>query len=225
MPKKKDKIKCHNLYSAIGVKGKNAINIKKVATIPESDVMKVNDTMLERFYIKDGNIEDLAATFVCAHLDDFLMKTKKIPMLYTIVTHITTVTKIELFTFHLYFHIEDQIETKDKFLTKDIYGSFEMELSIGNSTTVLESGIEKFPGSQEMIEKMREFVKSEEMISMLPELIKTGTVKHQERMNKEHGYKFEYTEDEMPKASIGNDIDLSSMSREELRAYVANKIV
>lgn len=222
--KEKDKVKCHNLYSAIGVKGKNAINIKKVATIPESDVTRVNDTMLERFYLKDGNIQDLAATFVCAHLDTFLMKTKKIPMLYTTVTHITTVTKIELFTFHLYFQIEDQIETKEKFLTKDIYGSFSMELSIGDDTTVLDSGVDVFPGSQEMIEKMRQFVKSDEMISMLPDLIKTGIKKHQERMNKEHGYKYEYKESEIPKPSISMDKDVSLMTREELRAYVASQI-
>lgn len=220
MPKKSKEPIC-NLYTANGVKNKNAAKFKLVATIRESQARNINDRMIEQFRFDEDDYNTFGQIYACAHLDKYLQENNKIPMMYTLATRVETVAKFELFTLYLYFTVDDEVKSRGEFLSRDINGKFSLELSIGDEVTVLDADIQNYPGNAGMQERMKEFALSDDIKALLPDIIESGRIKHKERMHKEHGFKFEYPDNKVPTPTITIAADLS---REEIRKRVLEQM-
>lgn len=162
--------KVQGIYSLRGLKESNTVKIKHLANIRLKDTEHVPDEKLkdECFDVEKGV---KALVYKCHITDNYINKNRKLPMLYISVVLDKPLRSILLYRIYLYFTITDNIKSEKDLLKKKLSGYYSMEVMIGDKKIVIEEKNTIFPGRNEVIQQMKDFILSEEMKEMLDGLV------------------------------------------------------
>lgn len=158
------------VYTLTGIKKKSAIKIKHIDTVRITKGENIRDTCIERFEISKSN-KIFGLINICNLTHNFIMSTKKLPMLYINVFCEKPLRSIHIMTLFLYFTIQTEVKTKEDLLENELNGIFTLEAEIFGENKILDSGIGKFPGNQRLLENLTNFTKNEDMINLFLELV------------------------------------------------------
>jgi hypothetical protein len=191
--KNKDNKKIIGLYALSGIKGKSAIKIKHLETGMLELDQKIKDTSIHKYEIDSYIAGEI---FQCNITDSSLLTSKKQPMLYTTIVMNKPLKMAILCNIILFFTIEDEIKSREQFLTSSINGKFSLELFIQGKSRPLETEINVFSSNQKMVDMIVELSKNDDMIKILKELADI----EEEKIARKYRTELEYFS--IPKATI-----------------------
>lgn len=186
---KKNKVEEQKAISGIfvlsGIKDQNQVKINHVDNMNLQSTERVSDTLVKKINIfKDA----VAEIYKCNITDSFLMLSKKLPMMYISVIHEKPLRRILLFRVYIFFTITADIKSSTQMLNTNIDGNFSLEISIENTRKQLDDQIDKYPGDDQMYEKLTAFVLAPEMQELCKSLINEINIKLVEEYEKEFEY-------------------------------------
>jgi len=164
------------IYTVVGVSGEKAINIKYLDTIDSSQIKQLRDTPIEIYDIAKY-IE--AGLYACNITNHFIASSKKLPILCLNVSYTKyTMRRIPLYKLFLYFTItDDNINSYDELLTKNIKGQFSMELFMENNNLEIDENISNYTTNDEFKKMLIDISKSPDMIDMCNNIISDEELK------------------------------------------------
>ena len=156
-----------SIYTLNGIKDKSAVKIKHLETGRLEMGQRIKDTSIHKYDINSfigGEI------YACNITDASLISSKKQPMLYVTIAMVKPLKAAVLCNIILYFTIEDDVQTKEQFLTKTLNGKFTLEIFLQGESKQLDQEIDVFPGNNKIIEMMESLTKNDTMVEVLKEL-------------------------------------------------------
>ncbi len=211
----KKKVKARNgkgkiigLYALSGIKGRNAIKIKHLETGVLGLDQRIKDTRIHKYEITPHIFGEI---FQCNITDSAIVSSKKQPMLLVTISMIKPLKMAVLCNIILYFTIEDEIKSKQQFLSNALNGKFSLELFIQGKSRPLDKEIDVFPGNQKMIDSIEELTKNDTMVEVLEELAQIEEEKIAEKYRSDLDY---FT---VPKTTISlRDYKLDDVEYDEI---------
>ena len=166
----------NGIYTAIGVKNENAIQIKCLGILDDE---KIKDTCISSYDIIN-NVKGYI--YACNITDMFLLSNKTIPLIYVDVIYIKSIIVNILLNMTLYFEITSNITSEEQLLHEKIYGDFYIELQIFIPNHPIKQKIllnnlhpdkdlNQFPGNDEILNIFKEITKSNHITSYLNDII------------------------------------------------------
>ncbi len=152
------------VYTLQGVDNKNAVKIVFLDTVRLDEGQQIKDTFINFYQISkyiSGHI------WVCNITNHYLISSKKQPMMYVDIWLSKRMKKKLVFRMYLNFIIQEDIESKESFLTKPLKGKFQIEISMGSITKELDNNIKVYPGNKGIIDRLKELTLTEEMKALL----------------------------------------------------------
>lgn len=155
------------VYSLEGIGGRSRAKLKKHGYLKDEDIC---DTKIKTFKITDEILGDISA---CNFPLDFLVSTRKLPMLCVNIYHSTNLTRNELLSFFLNFIIDDNEDAKSlkDLEKKKLRGTYQVELQIDSHSEVLDKKMKKFTSAKQVALMMESIAKTDEMKLMLEDMI------------------------------------------------------
>lgn len=185
--------KC-GIYNIIGVKGEKQGFVKPLTLIELKKDEHIADTLISRIQIIKGVY---AETYICNITDAFLISTRKLPVFSTIVKIDRPLRTMPILKLYLYFTITDEINSSRELLENKLNGNYSIESIIDNTSNIVDPSLKRYPGDEQMLNKLLNFLKEEEMIELIKELVEVEDEKLREK------YKIEYDDYcTIPKATI-----------------------
>lgn len=177
--------KC-GIYNINGIVGESSIIIKPVGIIELDQNAHIPDIKIKEYNIdisqidnnnnNDNEYDDYddsgikGEIFLCNILDNYLLSTKKLPIMYVSVVLNKIIQKILLFKIFLYFTIESTINNSDDLINNKLYGKFSIEVVINDKHKVLIDSIDSYLGLEKTIEILEKFTISKNMLSIINDL-------------------------------------------------------
>jgi hypothetical protein len=171
------------VYTVTAIKKKSAVRIKHIDTIVQTKEHQLRDTCIDRYAITE---KLFGLVNVCNLSHNFIVSTKKLPILYINVLLERPLNSIQLFSVFLYFTIETDVKSKEEFLNSELDGLFTLEATIDGEQVVLDT-INKFPGNSKMLDKIKDFTKTQEMIDLLNQLADQAEDKIRKQFELDYG--------------------------------------
>ena len=155
------------VYSLEGIDGRSRAKLMNHGPVKTSDIC---DTKIKTFQITDDIMGDVLA---CNFPLDFLISTRKLPMLCVNIYYSTNLTKNELLSFFLNFIIDDNEDAKTlkKLEKKKLRGTYQVEIQIDDHSEILDKRIKKFSSAKQVALMMESIAKTDEMKSMFENMV------------------------------------------------------
>ena len=166
-----------------GIKKENSAIIKSTQIIDLEYGMHIPDKLIERFNLFD---EVFGEVYECNILDNYLMRSKKLPIMYLRVLISRPLNPVLLTKFTLYFTIKSDIQSEEELINSKIDGEFTIETEIKGASKVLDT-LEYYPGQANIINKLKRIVNNDIMVEYLKELTQEVNVKLEEKYHEEYG--------------------------------------
>ena len=190
---KKKESKKFGIYNIKGIKGKSKVKIIPVGMIDLSKDEYVADKLENHHDIIDKVVGEV---YTCNITDNFLMSSKKLPIMYISIIMDRPMRRIFLLKMYLCFTITSEIKTSDDLINKSLEGYFSLEVIIDKERTEIKKEIKKYPGIKEMENDLINFIKTDEMKDLIQGLVDEENERLRIQYQKEYGsYK-------IPKATI-----------------------
>jgi hypothetical protein len=185
--------KIHGVYNIEGIINKSQILIKQVGKETLKPTETIGDNIIEKFDIMNGIHGEI---YICNILDSYLISSKVQPIFYINVIYSRPLRHVLLLKLMLNFTIESGIKSKEEFLESPLNGKYNLGIIVNNKKSLLEHII-TYPGKNEILQKMKNFILNNE--------IKTSIINLKEQTDTEWAkmYPEKYDDyDEIPKPSI-----------------------
>lgn len=145
--------------------------IKFEKNINYSESTKKNDEKLKDEFKKSINLENNISInmFHVKLTNEFLKKTKKIPIYYFDVVWSKSIKSILLYRFYIFFLITDEIKKKEELINNKLTGEYKLILSFEKNHQTIEE-LEEFDENQ-IIEKIKNFLETPLMKKKNKEII------------------------------------------------------
>ncbi len=212
MPKQRNKRrvgsntnKIIGVYTLQGVKNQNAIKIRHLETGALGPDQRIKDTSIHKYKIANHIFGEI---YACNITDTSLMMSKTQPLLYATLALVKPLRMAVLCNIVLKFTIEEEIKSKEQFLTQPLHGKFFLDVFKDGKTMPLDTEIDKFPGEEEMLKMIEEFTKTENMVNLLKEMAEI----EEEKLTRKYREEFEYFS-KIPKATVSLDDYLSDSDK------------
>lgn len=155
------------VYSLEGIEGRSRAKLKKHGHVKEVDVC---DTKIKTFKITDEILGDVLA---CNFPLEYLVSTRKLPMLCVNIYYSSNLTRNELLSFFLNFIIDDNEDAKSlrDLEKKKLRGKYQVELQIDGHSELLDKKIKKFSNAKQVAFMMESIAKTDEIKSMLEDMV------------------------------------------------------
>jgi hypothetical protein len=181
------------IFTVQGVKDKKKVKIIHVQNIPLKESEYIADTLLSSYDISDSVKGEI---YLCNITHVFLMSSIKLPMLYVSVIYERPLRSVLLFRIYLCFNIETKVQSAEQLLNRSLNGNFSLEICIESQRKEIDNKLEKYPGDEKIIEKLKNFTMTDVMKELNENLIGDAN----QQLKSEYSKEFEY--DELPKATI-----------------------
>lgn len=172
------------IYSLEGVKTKNAVKIKHLGNVGLKPGDSIRDTCIRRIELYDKII---AYVMACNITHTAILSSKKQPMLSIAILKERPIKSVQLFRLFLFFTNETEVKSADEFLKKRLYGKFTLEAEIEGHAKELDFEIDKFPGNEELIVLIEEFLKTDEMKELTNALVAIDDEKRRVEFERDFG--------------------------------------
>lgn len=170
------------IFTLHGVRNESQIKIKHIENVKLKGHEYVGDTLVKKFEIFKGVVGEI---YTCNITDAFIMKTRKLPMMYISVIHDKPLRRILLFRVYLCFTILSEIKTSKELLHNKHNGKFSLEIEIDNTRKELNDQLDKYPGDEKLYNKLTDFTLAPEMKDLSKSLVADIDKKLQEEYEKE----------------------------------------
>jgi len=170
------------IFTLHGVRNESQIKIKHIENVKLKGNEYVGDTPVKQFEIFKGVVGEI---YTCNITDTFIMKTRKLPMMYISVIHDKPLRRILLFRVYLCFTILSDIKTSAELLNNKHSGKFSLEIEMDNTRKELNDQLDKYPGDEKMHSKLTNFTLAPEMKELSKSLVADINKKLQDDCEKE----------------------------------------
>lgn len=173
------------IFSLEGIQGESKIKINHLNNVTLKEQEHIQDTLIKQYNIMENVVGEI---YSCNITDLFLMSTKKLPMLYLNVILEKPLRRILLFRIYLCFTISAKINNSKDLLNSQHDGKFSIEIVLDGKKTEIDKEILKYPGNDEMYDKLTTFVSVDDMKDLISSMV--GDI--EKKMKDEYAKEFEY---------------------------------
>lgn len=160
------------VYNVITFDNKNIIKIKQLGVLENGSSQKPKDSIIKDKQVELAQDKLLGYFFTCNITSNFLVRTKKLPVLYMFVEYNhNNIMKAGLFKLFLFFTIEEEVKSEAQLLHNELKGKFTLELEIDN--VLEEISVLEFTSIDNILDDMNSFVKSESMTEIISDMVET----------------------------------------------------
>ena len=170
------------IFTLSGVRNESQVKIKHISNSSLKKQEYIADTMVERFDIIESVYGEI---YQCNITDTYLMISKKLPIMYVNIICEKPLRRILLYKVFLYFTIKTEVKSPEELLKNNLDGSFNLEISIEDSTRQLDDTILKYPGDEKIYTKLKNFARADEMKEIVNGLLDEINRKLEEEYIKE----------------------------------------
>lgn len=174
----------HGIYEVRCKKGENLSIIKPIGIMELAETESVADEKLESYELSQGLLVEIHK---CNITDTALLLTKKLPVLYAAIIYERPLRRILLFRIYVYFTVTDTIKSSKELINHPIKGNFHIELSMNDKKEVIDN-LDFFPGKQEVINKIKEFINMDDMKIIINDIVADVNQKLTEEFREEFEY-------------------------------------
>jgi len=170
--KRKAQQNVFGVYNVITFDNKNIIKIKQLGVLENGSSQKPKDSIIKDKQVELVQDKLLGYFFTCNITSNFLVRTKKLPVLYMFVEYNhNNIMKAGLFKLFLFFTIEEEVKSEAQLLHNELKGKFTLELEIDN--VLEEISVLEFTSIDNILDDMNSFVKSENMTEIINDMVET----------------------------------------------------
>lgn len=192
------------IFTLEGVNGRSAVKVRHMGNMKLQPGEGVRDTPVRQVQIFDKVKAFFSA---CNITHTYILASKKQPILSITVLKERPIQSLHLFRMFLFFTNETDVSSADEFLKKKLYGTFSIEAEIGGKYQTLDVGIDKFPGNEELINRLEELLKSDEMKELIEGIISVEEEKLRTEFEKNYG---RFVDKSISIQNIADDLDSDS---------------
>lgn len=156
------------IFNVQGIPNKSRIKIVHLDNLKLKGGEYIKDTILESYDISDSVIGEI---YSCNITHTFLMESKKLPLNYVSVIYELPLRRILLFKIFLYFNITMEIRSAEQLLNSPLTGYFNLEIHIDDVKKDINSKLDKYPGDDEIKNKLKKFTLADETKSIIETLV------------------------------------------------------
>jgi hypothetical protein len=172
------------IFCLEGVQNKNAVRVKHLGNVELKSGEMIRDTCLKKIELYN---KISAYVMACNISHTAIISSKKQPLLSICIVKDRPLKSIKLFRLFLFFTNQTEVKSAEEFLKKKLYGKFTMEAEIDGHTKEIDFDIEKFPGNEELINNIENFLKTDEMKELIDALVAIEDEKKRIDFEKEYG--------------------------------------
>lgn len=173
------------IFSLKGIKNKKQIKIKHIDNLILKKNEFISDTLIKKYDILPDVTGEI---YSCNITHEFLMISKKLPMMSVSVILDKPLRRILLFKVFLCFVIESEIKSEKDLINHPIDGKFIVEIILDGVRKEIDNQMDNFPGNEKMYDKLTNFTLEDEMKELIKGIIFDIDKKLEEQYKKEFEY-------------------------------------
>ena len=173
------------IFSLKGIKNKNQAKVKHIENLKLKKNEYISDTLIKKYDIMPNITGEI---YKCNISHEYLMMTKKLPMISALVVLDKPLRRILLFRIYLFFIIESEVKSEKELINTPLNGKFVIEISLNDTKREIDNSIEKYLGDEIMYDKLTSFTQEDEMKELIGILVDDIDKKLEEQYKKEFEY-------------------------------------